>query len=165
MQPNQITTFLQTVGVLGEISNIALPPVTETMTLSTATAGNIFGRVFTTTDGLNAAVGGTDKFAGILINPQAQVGGALTDNTSYTVPQYSDATLVKFTSGIWVEVDAPVLGGGVQFAQTGGALIAWVVAAAAAASHTTITNARVERIGSTITGTVKLCEVSILGAQ
>jgi len=165
MQPNQTTAFLQTVGVLGEISNVALNPVTETMTLSSATAGNIFGRAFTTTDGLNAAVGGTDKFAGILINPMGNAGGALTSNTSYTVPQYSDATLVKFTSGIWVEVDTPVLGGGVQFAQTGGALIAWVVGAAAAASHTIITNARVERIGSTITGNVKLCEISILGAQ
>jgi hypothetical protein len=170
MQPNQTTAFLQTVGVLGEISNIALPPVTETMTLSTATAGNIFGRVFTTTDGLNAAVGGTDAFAGVLINPQAQVGGALTSNTSYTVPQYSDATLVKFTSGIWVEVDTPVLGGGVQFNNDGsgaslGTLKAWVVGAAAATHYTALTNARIERIGSTITGNVKLCEVSILGAQ
>jgi len=165
MQPNQTTSLLQTVGVLGEISNVALNPVTETMTLSSASAGNIFGRAFTTTDGLNAAVGGTDKFAGILVNPQSQVGGALTSNTSYVVPQYSDATLVKHTTGIWVEVDTPVLGGGVQFAQTGGALIAWVVGAAATASHTIITNARIERIGSTITGNVKLCEVSILGAQ
>jgi len=165
MQPNQTTALTQTVGVLGEISNVALNPVTETMTLSSASAGNIFGRAFTTTDGLNAAVGGTNAFAGILINPQSNVGGALTSNTSYTASQYSDATLVKFTSGIWVEVDTPVLGGGVQFAQTGGALIAWVVGAAATASHTILTNARVERIGSLITGTTYLCEVSILGAQ
>lgn len=170
MQPNQTTAFLQTAGQLGEISNIALPPVTETMTLSTATAGNIFGRAFTTTDGLNAAVGGTDAFAGILVNPMSNPGGTLTGNTSFTVPQYSDATLVKLTSGIWVEVDTPVLGGGVQFNNDGtgaslGTLKAWVVGAAAATHYTALTNARIERIGSTITGNVKLCEISILGAQ
>jgi len=170
MQPNQTTAFLQTVGVLGAQSNFAVPEKTETMTLITATAGNIFGRVFTTTDGLNASVGGTGIFAGLLSNPEAQVGGALTDNTSYTVPQYSDATLVKFTSGRWVEVDTPVLGGGVQFNNDGtgadlGTLKAWVVGGAAATHYTALTNARIESIGSTITGTVKLCEVSILGAQ
>jgi len=170
MQPNQTTAFLQTAGVLGEQSNFSVPEKVNAMTLSSATAGNIFGRVFTTTDGISATVGGTGIFAGLLGNPQAQAGGALTANTSYTVPQYSDATLVKFTPGRWVEVDTPVLGGGVQFNNDGtgaalGTLLAWVVGAAAATHYTAITNARIERIGSTITGNVKLCEISILGAQ
>lgn len=165
MTPQKSVPLLQVEGVLGEICNSALPTIPETMTLISATAGNIYGRAFTTTDGENASVGGTDAFAGILFSPQSNVGGALTSNTSYTVPQYSDGSLTKYTSGVWMEVDTPVLKGGVQFAQSGGALKAWVVGAAAAASHTIITNARVEKIGFTVTGNVKLCKVSILGAQ
>ena len=170
MQPNQTTALLQTPGVLGEISNWATNPIVMVRSVSSATDGNIFGRVFTSTDGVNMTVGGTGNEVGILVSPQSFPGGALTSNTSYTVPQYSDATFVKFTNGVWVEVDTPVHGSGVQFNNDGtgadlGTLKAWVVGAAAATHYTAFTNARITNIGSTITGSIKLCEISILGAQ
>jgi len=170
MTPQKTVPLLQTDGVLGEISNSATPPVAVTRNITSATAGNIFGRVFTSADGIDATVGGTGKEVGILANPQSFPGGALTSNTSYTATQNADATLVKFTSGIWVEVDTPVYGGGVQFNNDGtgaalGTLLAWVVGAAAATHYTALTSARITKIGNLITGTTYSCEISILGAN
>ena len=170
MTPQKSVPLLQTPGVLGEISNWATNPIVMERNITSASAGNIFGRVFTSSNGIDMTVGGTGKEVGVLASPQSFPGGALTSNTSYTAPQYSDASFVKFTSGMWVEVDTPVYGGGVQFNNDGtsaalGTLLAWVVGAAAAAHYTALTNARITNIGSTITGNVKMCEISILGAQ
>ena len=147
-------------GQLGELSRL-IPHTAKAMTITSATAGNVFGRAFTTADFINATIGGTGNFAGILSRPHESAAIGVQSASDYTLIQYESGLLID-TGAIDVEIDNAVFGGYVQFHQTTGAL-SYVATTTPDASNTLIKNARIEAIYQTTTGTKKLCQLRIVG--
>jgi hypothetical protein len=148
------------VGQLGQISRL-IPHTAKAMTITSATASNVFGLAFTTTDNLNAAIGGTGIFAGILGRPHEHSSVSLANVSDYTAIQYETGLLMD-TGAIDVEIDNAVLGGYVQFNQTTGAL-SYVATSTPDAGNTLIKNAQIESVYQTTTGTKKMCQLRIVG--
>lgn len=147
-------------GQLGQISRL-IPHTAKSMIITSPTASNVFGRAFTTTDYVNAAVGGTGLFAGILGRPHEHSSVGLANVNDYTAIQYEQGLLMD-TGAVDVEIDNAVLGGYCQFNNTTGAL-SYVATTTPGAGNTLIANAKIEAVYQTTTGTKKLCQLRIVG--
>ena len=147
-------------GQLGQISRL-IPHTAKSMIITSASAGNVFGRAFTTTDMVNATIGGTGIFAGILGRPHETSAIGLASVNDYAVIQYEQG-LVMDTGAIDVEVDNAVWGGYIQFHQTTGVL-SYVATSTPDANNTLIKNSQIEAFYQATTGTKKLCQLRIVG--
>lgn len=147
-------------GQLGEISRL-IPHTAKSMIINSATASNVFGRAFTTTDMVNATIGGTGIFAGILGRPHESSAIGVASVNDYSVIQYEQGLLMD-TGAIDVEIDNAVLGGYVQFLNTTGVL-SYVATTTPDSGNTLIKNAKIEAVYQTTTGTKKMCQIRIVG--
>ncbi len=123
----QSAVFLQQgFGVIGELFTDG-PRRAESFILNSADAAyNVFGRAFTVTSEGVAAAGGTNPFAGILVNPKGQVlqgtagGGSLAP--SLVLPNYAQGELLTMGSIIVSLPDVAAIGDLVVYDNTTGAL-------------------------------------------
>ena len=151
------TQFTQPDFVAGELDR-NIPFTAKALTLTTATASNIFGRACTTTDNVNMSVGNPSggMFAGILAHSKEVLGGSVESGAVNLAGQYTQATAID-TGAVKVPVSGNVsLGQSLQFANATGAITAFT--GNVSANCTQINNAIVERVigdvGGNLTGVV-----------
>ena len=147
-------------GIVGELYNNE-PTRIKTMTIDSDGTANTIGNAFTYTSDTVASVGGTNVFAGILINPKAQssAGGANPLDATLAVEDGSSGELLTMGT---VVVNITVLesgdiGDGVFYVNATGAL----GAGTATTGQTQIANAVISH--KTITGT-GLAVITLTGA-
>lgn len=143
--------------VAGELDR-NIPHTAKALTVTTATANNIFGRACFTTDNVNMTVGNPSGgiFAGVLAHSKEVLGGTIEGGTTFVVNQYAQATAID-TGAVKVPVTGNVsLGNNLQAANATGAITAFT--GNVSANCTQIGNAIVDRIigdiGNNQTGVV-----------
>jgi len=151
------TQFSQPDFVAGELDR-NIPHTAKALTLTTATASNIFGRACFTTDNINMTVGNPSggMFAGILAHSKEVLGGTIEGGVTNVAGQYTQATAID-TGAVKVPVTGNVsLGNFLQATNATGAITAFT--GNVSANCTQIGNAIVERIvgdiGNNQTGVV-----------
>lgn len=152
----QSTVFLQQgFGVAGELFTDS-PRRAESFILNSADAAyNVFGRAFTVTSEGVAAAGGTNPFAGFLVNPKGsvlqgtQAGGSLAP--TLTLPNYAQGELLTMGSIIVNLPAAAAIGDLVVYDNTTGAL-STITPSAALPVGTTFAQAKVDYFTVTAAG-------------
>ena len=132
-------------GVPGELSHI-IPFTANALTVTSATASNLFGNAYTRTSGNESAcvIGGTGEFAGILALSHGAATGSVESGDSFVLPNQTQGNFV--TSGaVKVKVAGNCsIGDAVQFNQTTGNISTLTWGTNATAGSTIIRNAKVE---------------------
>jgi hypothetical protein len=150
-------------GIPGQISHI-IPFTGNALTVTSATASNVFGNAFTRTAGNETAcgVGGTGEFAGILALSHAVAVGTVEGGTNFVLTNQTQGNFL--TSGaIKVQVAGNCsIGDAVQFNQTNGNISTLTWGANVTAGSTLIRNAKVEYFNNTA-GAGAIATIKIVG--
>jgi len=108
-------------GVVGEAYDASVG-VIDSYILASDTVTNVIGYAFTTADGVSAACGGTDEFAGILVNPKQYANYNISLGATREVVEGIQASISK-SGRYWVDLGGVgAYGASVYYVNATGAL-------------------------------------------
>jgi hypothetical protein len=153
--------YTQPNGVPGEIA-YGIPTNVQALTVTSVTADNVFGRVFTRTGDNTCEVGGTGEFAGILVHSKEVAAGTVEAGVNFALPQYGVGSFL--TSGavrVVFKTNQGDIGDALKYDTTTGEIVPIPWGEAPGAGFALIRNAKVDyyTAAANTVGTIKIVGV------